>query len=70
MESRKEFEERLLTELLDEIRVEPLCNILEYAAGYLRGQHATIVWSVDLERAEILEKYAKKLSTRIREVRS
>lgn len=70
MESRKEFEERLLTELLDEMRVEPLCNILLYAAGYLRGEHTTIVRPSDLERAEILEKYAREMATRIREVRS
>lgn len=70
MESRKEFEERLITELLDEMRVEPLCNILEYAAGYLRGERATIVRPSDIERAEILEKYSRKMSTKVREVRS
>ena len=68
-ESRKEFEERLLTELLDEIRVEPLCNILLYAAEYLRGHSATIIRPADLERADILDKYISKLATRVREVR-
>ena len=70
MESRKEFEERLLTELLDEIRPESLPNLLMYAAAYLRGEKSFTVRPVDLQRAEAIEKCQREMATRIREVRS
>lgn len=68
-ETRKEYEERLLTELLEEIKVEPLCNILMYAASYLRGEKSTVIRRVDRERADILDRYAYLLEKRVREVR-
>ena len=68
-ESRKTFEERLVTEMLEEIKVEPLCNILSYAASYLQGKKPFIIQPIDIERAKILEKYADKMAERIREVR-
>ena len=68
-ETRKEYEERLLTELLEEIKVEPLCNILMYAASYLRGEKSTVIRRVDREKADILDRYACLLEKRIREVR-
>jgi hypothetical protein len=69
MESRKEFEERLMTELLNELKVEPLCNILQYAASYLKGEQSEITRPIDERRAEILERYAAKMETRVREAR-
>ena len=68
-ETRKEYEERLLTELLEEIKVEPLCNILMYAASYLRGEKSTVIRRIDRERADILDRYAYLLEKRVREVR-
>ena len=68
-ETRKEYEERLLTELLEEIKVEPLCNILMYAASYLRGEKSTVIRREDRERADILDRYVCLLEKRIREVR-
>lgn len=71
-ESRKKFEERLLTEMLYEIRPECLCNILSYAAEYLRGRITSTddrARTADLNRADIMDKYADKMATRNREVR-
>lgn len=69
MGSRKEFEESLITQMLEEIRNEPMCNILQYAAAYLRGESLSATRSVDLAHAEILDKYAELMSARITEVR-
>lgn len=71
-ETRKEFEERLLTELLQEpdMRNECLSNILSYAAGYLRSNIPDYPHrSIDLKRADLLDKYADQMAERIQEVR-
>lgn len=69
MESRKEFEERLLTELLDELRREPLSNLLSYAACYLRGETRGMIRPIDIVNAEIIEECVEKLDTRLTEER-
>lgn len=68
-ETRKEFEERLLTEMLSKIKNEPLCNILLYASQFLIGEIPTIVRKIDIINSEILEEYSYKMEERVREVR-
>ena len=67
--TRKEFEERLLTELLADVYPEQLCNLLMYASEYLRGKGARHVRPVDIERAALIDRCQNEMATRIREVR-
>lgn len=69
METRKQYEERLLTELLSEVWPECLANILMYAAEYLRGNTTHRVRPVDLDRADSMDRCGAAMELRNREVR-
>ena len=73
MKSRREWEAELVNEMLDELRTEPLCNILLYAAWYLRDYMERnpndCRLDSDTRTKSILEKYAAILETRLTEGR-
>ena len=56
--SRKRFEEDLIADMHEELGPEPMCNILMYAASYLRGEVNLAVRISDLGKADVLDKYA------------
>lgn len=73
MKPKREWEADLVNKMLDELRTEPLCNILLYASWYLRDYMVRnpndCRLDSDKRAMEILQKYADLLMTRLTESR-
>lgn len=73
MESKRAWEAEQINKMLDELQHEPLCNILLYAAWYLKDYMQRSPddcrLASDKHTMNILNKYAELLVTRLEDPR-